>query len=32
MTVPPPLETPLLKMRNVSKEYRGVAALKDDRL
>ena len=28
MTVPPPPETPLLEMRNVSKEYRGVAALK----
>jgi simple sugar transport system ATP-binding protein len=28
MTVPPP-ETPLLEMGNVSKEYRGVAALKD---
>jgi simple sugar transport system ATP-binding protein len=28
MTVPPP-ETPLLEMRNVAKEYRGVAALKD---
>ncbi len=29
MTVPPRSETPLLTMRNVTKEYRGVAALKD---
>jgi simple sugar transport system ATP-binding protein len=28
MTVPPP-DTPLLEMKNVAKEYRGVAALKD---
>ena len=29
MTVAPQSETPLLAMRNVTKEYRGVAALKD---
>ena len=29
MTVPPAAETMLLEMRNVSKEYRGVAALKN---
>jgi simple sugar transport system ATP-binding protein len=29
MTVPPPSETPLLEMRGIVKEYRGVAALKD---
>lgn len=29
MTASPPSETPLLEMRNVAKEYRGVAALKN---
>ena len=29
MTVPPPLETPLLAMSDIVKEYRGVAALKN---
>jgi simple sugar transport system ATP-binding protein len=29
MTVPPAAETMLLEMKNVSKEYRGVAALKN---
>jgi simple sugar transport system ATP-binding protein len=29
MTVPSPSETPLLEMKNITKEYRGVAALKD---
>ena len=29
MTVPPPAEPPLLEMRGVGKDYRGVAALKD---
>ena len=29
MSVAPAAETPLLKIRNVSKEYRGVAALKN---
>jgi len=29
MTVPSPSAAPLLEMRNIAKEYRGVAALKD---
>ena len=29
MTIPPPSEAPLLEMRNIVKEYGGVAALKD---